>query len=84
MTETALDFLKNRKTESGSVTRELNRVCSQGSSLGPVLLLLIMEDRFNGLGSIVKQGKQYEEDIVPTYADDQIILNRPEGSSDLR
>lgn len=62
-------FLKDRMFESEGQTLSTNRGCPQGSSLGPVLWLVMMEEWFRRMGQ--SEGTCLS---VQAFADDQVLL----------
>jgi hypothetical protein len=66
------DFLQDRSVTSEGVTVRTSRGCPQGSCLGPILWLLIMEDWFAGMDE-VRPGEDVRVE-VQAFADDQVVL----------
>jgi hypothetical protein len=70
------DLLQDRSDTSEGVTVETSRGCPQGSCLGPILWLLIMEDWFAKMDEATAE--EHEEDdvtiVVQAFADDQLVL----------
>jgi hypothetical protein len=66
------DFLQDRSVTSEGVTVRTSRGCPQGSCLGPILWLLIMEDLFAGMDE-VRAGEDVTVE-VQAFADDQLVL----------
>lgn len=64
-------FLEDRRVTSQGVTVNTERGCPQGSCLGPILWLLIMEDWFRATARITHQ--EAVEVDVQAFADDQLI-----------
>ncbi|XP_057664441.1 uncharacterized protein LOC130903290 [Diorhabda carinulata] len=65
------DFLKHRHIRTENIETDTHRGCPQGSSLGPALWNLIMEDWFRYLD---ETGGLDIDDMIQAFADDQIIL----------
>ncbi|XP_057665654.1 uncharacterized protein LOC130899609 [Diorhabda carinulata] len=65
------DFLGHRHIRTENIETDTQRGCPQGSSLGPALWNLIMEDWFRHLD---ETGGLDVEDMIQAFADDQIIL----------
>lgn len=63
------DFLRQRKIVVDGEEYDMQRGCPQGSSLGPVLWITLMEGWFRKI-------KELEEDgvMVQAYADDQVVV----------
>lgn len=66
---TCINFLIDRQITTEDVTDETERGCPQGSSLGPILWLLVMKDWFDMTETLTT-----DIDLYQAYADDQIIL----------
>lgn len=63
-------FLSDRVVNSKGETRDMKKGCPQGSSLGPVLWLAIMEGWFAEMAkSLTDEGDYYQ-----AYADDQVVV----------
>jgi hypothetical protein len=70
------DFLQDRSVTSEGMTVETSRGCPQGSCLGPILWLLIMEDWFAKMDK-ARAEEDEENDVtieVQAFADDQLVL----------
>lgn len=61
-------FLTEREIEAGGLEWAMEVGCPQGSSLGPILWLIIMEDWFGEMRKHEREGVR-----VQAYADDQVI-----------
>jgi hypothetical protein len=66
------DFLQDRSVTSEGVTVRTSRGCPQGSCLGPILWLLIMEEWFARMDE-VRAGEDVTVE-VQAFADDQLVL----------
>lgn len=64
-------FLQERTVTSEGVTVQTERGCPQGSCLGPILWLLVMEEWFEEMAQIVTH--QATEVDVQAFADDQLV-----------
>lgn len=63
------DFLMDRRISSKGVDSVMERGCPQGSSLGPVLWLLLMEGWFGAMDAVLES-----TDACQAFADDQILV----------
>jgi hypothetical protein len=71
-----VDSLQDRSVTSEGMTVERPRGCPQGSCLGPIWWLLIMEDWFAKMDE-ARTEEDEEDDVtieVQTFADDQLVL----------
>lgn len=66
------DFLTDRKIQTEDIMTNTQRGCPQGSSLGPALWLVLMEDWFDAMDGT--EGLTTDLDMVQAFADDQIII----------
>lgn len=64
-------FLKQRRIKTEDITTETKRGCPQGSSLGPIMWILLMDNWFQNLDD---SNALEENDTVQAFADDQIII----------
>lgn len=69
---TIINFLDNRKIQSNGAQSCTERGAPQGSCLGPILWLIIMEDWFNEMAKIKTDEKTSLH--VQAFADDQLIM----------
>lgn len=69
---TIADFLEGRTVVSEGATVATERGCPQGSCLGPILWLLVMEDWFAAMAEITPH--QSVEIDVQAFADDQLVM----------
>jgi hypothetical protein len=65
------DFLRDRSVTSEGATVKTERGCPQGSCLGPILWLLVMEEWFKEVDKLVAPGNVTVE--IQAFADDQLI-----------
>lgn len=70
MRECAWDFLNGRKVKSGRVTKDIVRGCPQGSSLGPTLWLVCMNEWLRNIIMADERGEVYGQ----AFADDQVMF----------
>lgn len=62
-----VDFLSDRTAKSGNIEISTNRGCPQGSCLGPILWILLMETWFTALNPILGN-----RDLIQAFADDSL------------
>lgn len=68
---TTIDFLRERRIRTEGVEQATERGCPQGSCLGPILWLLVMEDWFDAIESLqVQPGVAVD---AQAFADDGLI-----------
>lgn len=68
---TISSFLEQRTVTSGNIEKDMERGCPQGSCLGPILWLVLMEDWFQEVALASDRG---DGDRVQAFADDQLII----------